>query len=472
MRRQPRFLALVASLACLVTLGCIPTRLFEAADEPGRQEQAPDGKTEAGDGQGSKTWTTAVEPKPLSRNVKKGLDWLVEHQLPGGGWGQGEESAQMRRRNESLSDTPNVADTCIAVLALIRSGSTPREGLYRDAIVKGVRYVRLQVEESDAQSLAVTSVQGTRVQQKLGPNIDTFLASMLLAEVKGRMPDEASEKAADLALHKVLGKIERHQKQDGAFDGQGWAPILAQAMCGKGINRARQAGARVSDVALARAETGARLAFEASTPAPAGGRRRPASASVAELGSDGVAMMGRDGMGGSAGVELYSRAASVGVLQDSVNTKRSKPKSCATRPPTPRIRRSEPRPSSKLAQIADAEKVQQEAQAAVVARLADKQFVAGFGSNGGEEFLSYMNIAESLVVKGGDEWKRWDTQMTQNLNRVQNGDGSWSGHHCITGRTFCTSTALLVLMADRTPVPVQAKATPRRPPSDPSARSR
>ena len=86
------------------------------------------------------------------------------------------------------------------------------------------------------------SVQGTRVQQKLGPNIDTFLASMLLAEVKGRMPDEASEKAADLALHKVLGKIERHQKQDGAFDGQGWAPILAQAMCGKGINRARQAG--------------------------------------------------------------------------------------------------------------------------------------------------------------------------------------------------------------------------------------
>ena len=112
---------------------------------------------------------------------------------------------------------------------------------------------------------------------------------------------------------------------------------------------------------------------------------------------------------------------------------------------------------TKLAQIADAEKVQQEAQAAVIARLGDKQFVAGFGSNGGEEFLSYMNLAESLVVKGGDEWKRWDSEMTENLNRVQNGDGSWSGHHCITGRNFCTSTALLVLMADRTPVPVQAK---------------
>ena len=68
----------------------------------------------------------------------------------------------------------------------------------------------------------------------------------------------------------------------------------------------------------------------------------------------------------------------------------------------------------------------------------DKQFIAGFGSNGGEEFLSYMNIGESLVVKGDDAWKSWDKSISENLNRVQNSDGSWSGHDCITGRTFCT----------------------------------
>ena len=38
---------------------------------------------------------------------------------------------------------------------------------------------------------------------------------------------------------------------------------------------------------------------------------------------------------------------------------------------------------------------------------------------------------------------------------MQNEDGSWTGHHCITGRTFCTAAALLVLMGDRTPVPVE-----------------
>jgi hypothetical protein len=163
-------------------------------------------------------------------------------------------------------------------------------------------------------------------------------------------------------------------------------------------------------------------------------------------------------MGGSAGVELYGRAASVGVLQDSFNTyqvevPRLRDKVAQSKDPKERAEAEK-----KLARIADAEKVHQESRAAVIERLDDPRFIAGFGSNGGEEFLSYMNLAESLVVKGGDEWKKWDSRMTENLNRVQNDDGSWSGHHCITGRTFCTSTALLVLMADRTPVPVQVKA--------------
>jgi hypothetical protein len=163
-------------------------------------------------------------------------------------------------------------------------------------------------------------------------------------------------------------------------------------------------------------------------------------------------------MAGSAGVELYSRAASIGVLQDSVNSSKVIAEGLRDKAAYSTDKDERARAKRQLAEIADAEKVQLEAQAAVVSRLGDRQFLAGFGSNGGEEFLSYMNIAESLVVKGGHEWRRWDSEMTANLNRVQNDDGSWSGHHCITGRTFCTSTALLVLMADRTPVPVQVKA--------------
>src|SRR4051812_36222437 len=175
-------------------------------------------------------WTTAVDPKPLGDRVKKGLDWLQKHQLDSGGWGQGEESANMRGAGaEALRDRANVADSCIAAIALIRSGSTPRQGPHREAVARAVRFVAGQVEESDSQSIAVTTVQGTRVQQKLGPNIDTFLASMLLAEARGRMPDDRDNARVDRALTKVLDKIKRHQKDDGSFAGQGWAPILAQS---------------------------------------------------------------------------------------------------------------------------------------------------------------------------------------------------------------------------------------------------
>src|SRR5262249_46865066 len=137
------------------------------------------------------------------------------------------------------------------------------------------------------------------------------------------------------------------------------------------------------------------------------------------------------GVGGDAGVELYSRAASVGVLQDSVNTNAAateKLREVAQKSKDPQA----PADAEKeLQRFGEARAVKEEAQKAVIERLSDKQFVSGFGSNGGEEFLSYMNLAESLVVKGGAEWKKWDDEMTGNLNRVQNDDGSWSGHHCI-----------------------------------------
>jgi hypothetical protein len=32
---------------------------------------------------------------------------------------------------------------------------------------------------------------------------------------------------------------------------------------------------------------------------------------------------------------------------------------------------------------------------------------------------------------------------------MQNQDGTWAGHHCITGRVAVTSAAILMLVADR-----------------------
>jgi hypothetical protein len=199
----------------------------------------------------------------------------------------------------------------------------------------------------------------------------------------------------------------------------------------------------VAEQVLARNFQNATATFEMSRPA-----------APATIGTGG----GRASGPGAAGVELYARAANIAALSDGVNTTQAREADVRLKAEKGRDDKERTEARKELKRIGDAKAVHQEAQSALLARLDDAQFVAGFGSNGGEEFLSYMNISESLVVKGGHDWTRWDDAMTSNLNRIQNSDGSWTGHHCITGRTFCTAAALLVLMADRTPVPVAVKA--------------
>jgi hypothetical protein len=99
----------------------------------------------------------------------------------------------------------------------------------------------------------------------------------------------------------------------------------------------------------------------------------------------------------------------------------------------------------------------------ITKQLAEPRFVTGFGSIGGEEFFSYLNISESLRRTGGPEWKKWSADMNAKLLQLQNEDGTWAGHHCITGRVAVTSAAILLLTANRETVPVtQTSVKPRR----------
>ena len=69
----------------------------------------------------------------------------------------------------------------------------------------------------------------------------------------------------------------------------------------------------------------------------------------------------------------------------------------------------------------------------------------GFGNNGGEEFLSYLQTGEGMIMGKDKEWKKWYDNMNGRLLKIQNQDGSWNGHHCITSPVFCTATCLLIL---------------------------
>ena len=380
-------------------------------------------------------WAPAVTPKALSNQVGKGISWILKHQLQNGAWGQGEEAPSMGGGMQGLADKGNVADTCIGALALMRAGSTPTSGPNAGAVLRGLGFVMSEIERSDQDSLAVTSIRGTRVQTKIGPYVDTFLSSILLAEAKGKMPDASSQKRLSAALDKVIHKISKNQRPDGSFEGQAWAPILSQGLAAKGVNRSAQAGASAAPEVLARTEDYARKNFDTKDKRFAGE--------------------------GSAGVPLYAAAASTGAMSDSLNTRSIEENELRATIATTKDDKVKKAAEKKLAEHGKAREAQADAQSALVGRLADSSFASGFGSNGGEEFLSYMMVSESLVTKGGKEWEQWDKKVTQNLNRVQNADGSWTGSHCITGRTFVTSAALLVLTADRAPVPLAAQIKKR-----------
>jgi len=351
-------------------------------------------------------WVPAVDPKPLGASVKKGLAWLVENQHSNGGWSQGEESGQMRSGQPEVKGVPNVADTCVAALALLREGSTPSKGAYAKHLAKAVEFVCAEIEASDKDSLFITGVRNTRVQSKLGTYIDTFLASMLLAEVKDRMPDVERQKRVEICLNKVMAKVEKNQKADGSFDNQGWAPALAQSMASKGMNRAAQNAAPVSDAVRERAEMNSRKSYDKAA--------------------------GKFSGTGTAGVELYGAVSVLSGMQDADNTNQAEKGKFEKQLKEAKTESEKKQAQGKLDRIAKNQEDLEHAREKVVQRLDDKAFVSGFGSSGGEEFLSYMNIGESLVVKGGDAWRKWDQSMTENINRIhshpiKNANFLWDG---------------------------------------------
>jgi len=193
------------------------------------------------------------------------------------------------------------------------------------------------------------------------------------------------------ALQKCVRKIERNQQRDGSWNvSGGWAPVLGTSIASQGLFRAKEKGIRVDQAVLDKSKEYAARSAKAG----------PAAASAE-----------------SAGVSLYARAQELEQLSRSSADRREN--------------RDEIR--------------------AITAQLGDPRFVRGYGSMGGEEFFSYLNISDSLQRTGGEDWLKWNRQIKETLLKLQNEDGTWAGHHCITGRVAVTSAAVLTLTVDRKP---------------------
>lgn len=344
-------------------------------------------------------------PAPVSTAVDKGARWLASVQGADGGWGQDGGEASSARPGERLESSGNdVANTAVAALALLQAGRQ-----YEPQVERALVFVLQRIEASPADGLAITDRQGTQIQRKLGPYIDTFLSSMLMSQIDGRASTPALNARVRKALQKTVAKIEKHQQSDGSWNiAGGWAPVLGTSMASRSLFEAQNRGVAVDAAVLKRAENYTVSALSAPPRAAARGAAGGVSAGI-------LAAAPSAAPAEAAGVPLYQSAQALEQLSRTAGDR-----------------------------VKNAKEI-----SAIQGQLANAAFVGGFGSMGGEEFFSYLNISDSMKRVGGDAWSKWHADITQKILGLQNSDGTWAGHHCITGRVAMTSAAILNLTVDR-----------------------
>ncbi len=365
------------------------------------------------------------KPKPIPTFVLTSIDWLANAQLDNGGWGAGSNARQQIRDPKAVSFDPGT--TAFTAMALLRSGNTVTEGSYAKQVNKALRLLLTTVEDYPEEGHKITNITGTQPQAKLGQNIDASLMVQFFSRVLPLTDHDANlEERVTAALDKCIRKIERSQNADGSVAGGSWAPVLQSGMASNSLEMARDMGRPVNEEALEKSKNYQKSTFNWE---------------------NGDVKTDR-----AAGVALYA----ISSNQRATAKEANKAQRIVERGKKEGKLRKDAEvdfESLKTMDISDEEAQtltdSYKSNKATQKKLTDKTVLAGFGNNGGEEYLSYLMTSESLVITGGEEWDQWNNKMHKQLAAIQNSNGTWSGHHCITSPVFCTAAVVLLLTADQ-----------------------
>jgi hypothetical protein len=359
----------------------------------------------------------------IDSSINTGKEWLLKAQAPNGGWGAGTHARQDITDPGKVQQDP--ASTAMVLMALLRLGERPEGTTHSAAVTKAMNFLLQHVEQSDANALNITSLTGTQPQVKLGQNIDVILTSQCLTNLMHQVNDNNPVyPRLKNAVQKCVTKIEKAQDNNGATKGGGWAPVLQSAFAVNALELAEANDIKVDSTKLSFARTYQKKNF-------ANG-----SASTTD----------------AAGVLLYSVS---GNARATAKEKRKVKEVLKTAKAAGKIKDDKNITAENLQQAGLSVNESQELTTAYKMNsyanttAQDKSVLNGFGNNGGEEFVSFLMTGESLIIAGEEEWKKWYENTSTILSNIQNNDGSWQGHHCITSPVFCTATCLLILGIDK-----------------------
>lgn len=353
--------------------------------------------------------------------VKKGLDWISRAQAPDGGWGSGSHLRQDIMDPSAVQTDP--ATTALVGMALLRTDNTLQKGKYGANLKKATENLLKMVEECPSNQPYLTLLTNTQPQTKLGRNIDVILTAQFFTNIlRYEIKDAGVKKRIEKAIDKCITRIQKSQDNDGSWKDGGWAPVLQSALANNALESAKDVGRYVDTSVLARSRRYQNGNFDVNTNSAVTGKAAGvllyslssttrASARDAKKAEDIMALAKKDG-------KLKN--------DDKVTEENLK--------------------AAGMSSIEAREMVTAyEINKASRSQAMREDIMQGFGNNGGEEFLSFLMTGESMLMQGGNEWKKWYDMMTAKLINIQNNDGSWNGHHCITSPVFCTATCLLIL---------------------------
>jgi hypothetical protein len=360
-------------------------------------------------------------PERVQRSMDTGLEWLTRAQHPDGGWGAGTHARQDIHDPHAVPTDP--ATTAMVAMSLMRSGSTLQAGAYATSLKKALNYMLTAAEHAEPGAMNITSLQGTQIQTKLGANIDVILAAQFFSnmiDLAGH--DSQLSKRISKALNVCVSKIQNAQDARGNISGAGWAGVLQSSFAVNALESAQSKGATVDEEALDRSRDAQKSNYNTKT---------------GDVNTD---------MG--AGVMLYAVSGSV---RGSAKEARKVEEALQKAKKDGKLSQNAPASAENLSKIGfDNDDALKYATAYAVYQSAKveaqrEDVMDGFGSNGGEEFLSYLQTGESLVISKDGTWHDWYDNISGRIVKIQNEDGSWNGHHCITSPVFCTATSLLIL---------------------------
>lgn len=369
-------------------------------------------------------FATFKTEETVEQSMQDGLIFLAKSQQQDGGWGAGSHSAQHIRDPHAVGTDP--ATTAMAGMAFIRSGSSLKTGAYTRQLNGALHYLLKAVEQTPKDHSRITDLIGTQIQTKLGQNIDAVMAAQFFNNVLTLDDMEpAMQQRVKAALTKCVGFIEMNQSADGSTEGDGWAGVLQSSFANQALEAAALNEVVVDDKALRRAKEFQKKNYDASTgkvdtERGAGVILYAVSGSVRASAKEAAKAQ-----------QLVNDAVKSGKLKDGEVTQQALEKLGLDR--------------EEAAHLSDSYAIYQSAKD----QAQRDDVLTGFGNNGGEEFLSFLQTGESLVIAGGDDWKKWYDNMAGRILQIQNEDGSWNGHHCITSPVFCTATSLLILSIDK-----------------------